>query len=102
MGRFEFLFLFRFVFCLRPGEAYSLFLNCFYFYFSIRLCLLEAHCVANHCCTSIVLFAIVLSTVASDPSGKNALLLYLENANAPIDTGLSEDEINKIVYGLFS
>ena len=59
--------------------------------------MLEAHCFTNHCCTSIVLFAIVLSTVASDPSGKNALLLYLENANAPIDTGLSEDEINKIV-----
>ena len=47
-----------------------------------------------------VLFAIVLSTVASDTSGKNAFLLYLENANAPIDTGLSEDKINKIVYGL--
>ena len=27
--------------------------------------------------------------------GENALLLYVENANAPIDTGLSEDKINK-------
>lgn len=62
--------------------------------------MLEAHCFTNHCSTSIVLFAIVLSTVASDTSGKNALLLYLENANAPIDTSLSEDEINKIVYSL--
>ena len=35
VGRFEFLFLFRFEFCLRTGEAYSSFLNCFYFYFSI-------------------------------------------------------------------
>ena len=32
--------------------------------------------------------------------GENALLLYVENANAPLDTGLSEDKINKIVYGL--
>ena len=62
--------------------------------------MLEAHCFTNHFCTSIVLFTIVLSTAASDESGENALLLYLENANAPIDTGLSEDKINKIAYGL--
>ena len=59
--------------------------------------MLEAHCFTNHCCTSIALFAIVLSTVVSDTSEKNGLLFYLENANAPINTGLSEDKINKIV-----
>ena len=100
MGRFEFLFLFRFEFCLRPGEACSSFLNCFHFYFFHSLvfargtlfyksllyfnCFICYHSV--YCCFRRV--------------GENALFLYLENANAHINTSLSEDEINKIVYGL--
>ena len=96
----NFFFLFRFEFCLRTGEAYSSFLNCFLFlffrslvfarsalfyksllYFNCFICYCSVYCCFRHV-------------------GENALLLYVENANAPIDTGLSEDEINKIVYGL--
>ena len=96
VGRFEFLFLFRFEFCLRTGEAYSSFLNCFLFlffrslvfprsalfyksllYFNCFVCYCSVYCCFRH-------------------GGENALLLYVENANAPIDTSLSEDKINKI------
>ena len=96
VGRFEFLFLFRFEFCLRTGEAYSSFLNCFLFlffrslvfarsalfyksllYFNCFVCYCSVYCFFRH-------------------GGENALLLYVENANAPIDTSLSEDKINKI------
>ena len=100
VGRFEFLFLFRFEFCLRTGEAYSSFLNCFLFLFFRSLVfarsalfyksLLYFNCFIFYCSVYCCFRHV----------GENALLLYVENANAPIDTSLSEDKINKIVYGL--
>ena len=100
MGSFEFLCLFRFEFCLRTSEAYSSFLNCFYFYFPFpSVC---SKRIVLQIIVVLQLFYLLLFCLLLLPTrrGKNALLLYLENANAPIDTGLSEDIIYKIVYGL--
>ena len=104
VGRFEFLFLFRFEFCLRTGEAYFSFLNCFYFYFSIPQCLLIVFARSALFYKSLLYFSCFICYCSVyccfRHVGENALLLYVENANALIDTGLSEDKINKIVYGL--
>ena len=55
----------------------------------------------NHCCTSFVLLAIVMSIVASDTSGKKRVAVLTRNCKCPINTGrLREDTINKIVHGL--
>ena len=73
----------------------------FSFSFSIPQCLLEAHCFTNHCCTSFVLLAIVMSIVASDTSGKKRVAVLTRNCKCPINTGrLREDTINKILHGL--
>jgi len=73
----------------------------FFLLFSIPQCLLEAHCFTNHCCTSFVLLAIVMSIVASDTSGKKHVAVLTRNCKCPINTGrLREGTINKIVHGL--
>ena len=47
------------------------------------------------------LFYLVLFSLLLLPTRRGkCVVVYVQNANAPIDTGLSEDKTNKIVCGL--